>query len=121
LKKSIKLNPHYPTYFHHGPFLYYLKHGEYPKALEEAEKFDIPDFYWSHLDKTVAAALLGKSGYASDRLDRVLELHPDFAKHPRYYVSAFVIEEDLIELMLEGLNKAGLDEYSPRRVLKRLK
>jgi len=109
LNNSIKLNPHYPTYFHHSPFLNHLKRGEYPKAFEEAEKFHIPDFYWSHLDKTVAAALLGRSGYARDRLDKVLVLHPDFAKHPRYYVSAYVIEENLIELMLEGLKKAGLN------------
>lgn len=108
LKHSITLNPYYPRWFHHASFLYNLKQGDYARAMEEAERFHIPDFFWSYLDKAVAAGLLGKTDAAKAMLKKTIELHPDFASHPHYYVSAFVIEDDLMEKMQEGLKVAGL-------------
>ena len=108
LNRSIKLNPHYPGWFHHAPFLFHLKQGDYSKALKEAERFHMPKFFWSYLDKTVATGLLGKLDAAKVLLDKVKQLHPDFANHPRYYVSSFVMEHDLMDKMMEGLKKAGL-------------
>jgi len=108
LSRSIKLNPHYPGWFHHAWFLFHLKRGSYPEALAEAERFHMPDFFWSYLDKTVATGLLGRIDAAKVLLDKVKQLHPDFTNHPRYYVSSFVMEKELMEKMLEGLKKAGL-------------
>ena len=68
----------------------------------------MPEFFWSYLDKTVATGLLGRIDAAKVLLDKVKQLHPDFANHPRYYVSSFVMEKELMEKMLEGLEKAGL-------------
>jgi len=110
MNHSIQLNPYYPGWFHHAPYLFHLKQGNYEKALEEAEKFHMPEYYMSFLDKAVATGLLGRTRAAKDLLNRVVELHPDFANHPRYYVSAFVLEEDVLEKMIEGLEKAGLHD-----------
>ena len=108
INQSIKLNPYYPKWFHHAPFLFHLKRSDYVKALKEAERFNIPEFYWSYIDKTVAEGLSGNIEAARDNFNRLVELNPDFVQHPRYYVSSFVLEEDLLEKMLEGLAKAGL-------------
>lgn len=108
LSRSIKLNPHYPGWFHHASFLFHLKRGSYPEALAEAERFHMPDFFWSYLDKTVATALLGRIDAAIVLLDKVKQLHPDFVNHPRFYVRAFVMEEDVMDRMMAGLKKAGL-------------
>jgi adenylate cyclase len=110
MNHSIQLNPYYPGWFHHAPYLFHLKQGNYEKALAEAEKFNMPEYYMSFLDKAVATGLLGRTRAAKDLLNRVVELHPDFANHPRYYVSAFVLEEDVLEKMIEGLEKAGLHD-----------
>jgi adenylate cyclase len=110
MNHSIKLNPFYPGWFHHAPFLFHLKQGNYEKALAEAEKFHMPEYYISFLDKVVATGLLGRTKAAKDLLNSVIELHPDFANHPRYYVSAFVLEEDVLEKMIEGLENTGLQD-----------
>jgi hypothetical protein len=68
----------------------------------------MPKFFWSYLDKTVATGLQGRIDAAKVLMDKVKQLHPDFANHPRYYVSSFVMEKELIEKMHEGLKKAGL-------------
>jgi adenylate cyclase len=105
---SIKLNPYYPGWFHHAPFLFHLKQGNYEKALAEAEKFHMPEYFISFMDKAVATGLLGRTEAANDLLNKVIELQPDFANHPRHYAGVFVLEEDVLEKMLEGLVKAGL-------------
>jgi adenylate cyclase len=110
MNHSIQLNPYYPGWFHHAPYLFHLKQGNYEKALAEAEKFNMPEYYMSFLDKAVATGLLGRTRAAKDLFNRVVELHPDFSNHPRYYVSAFVLEEDVLEKMIEGLEKAGLHD-----------
>lgn len=110
LSRSVQLNPYYPGWFHHAPFLFYLKQANYRRAQAEAEKFQMLDFFWSYIDKAVAAGLLGKTDAARALLEKVKQLHPDFANHPRYYVSSFVMEQDLMEKMMEGLKKAGLHE-----------
>ena len=68
----------------------------------------MPEYYISYMDKAIATGLLGKTKDANNLLNRVIELHPDFVNHPRYYVSSFVLEGDLLEKMMEGLEKAGL-------------
>lgn len=108
LNRSILLNPNYPGWFHHAAFSFHLKQGNYPEAQAEAENFYMPEFFWSYLDKTVAAGLLGRADEANALLNKVIELHPDFVNHPRYYVSSFVMDEDIIRKMMKGLKISGL-------------
>jgi hypothetical protein len=112
LSRSIKLNPHYPGWFNHAPFLFHLKQRDYSKALKEAERFHMPDFFWSYLDKAVATGLLGKIDTVKVLLDKVKQLHPDFVNHPRYYASSFVMEKELMEKILEGLKKLVCVQYN---------
>lgn len=108
LNRSVQLNPYYPGWFHHAPFLLHLKQGNYKRAQAEADKFHMPDFFWSYIDKAVAAGLMGDSDKARIALNKITELHPDFANHPGYYVNSFVMDKELMRKMLEGLRIAGL-------------
>ena len=39
---------------------------------------------------------------------KIMELHPDFVNHPRFYVEIFVMENEVMDKMMQGLKKAGL-------------
>ena len=108
LQHSIRLNPYYPGWFHHAPFLFHLEQGEYELAKNEAEKFHMPEYFVSYMDKAVAAGLLNEVSEAERLLKKTIDLQPDFANHPRYYVGSFVKDKDIRRKMLKGLNKAGL-------------
>ena len=68
----------------------------------------MPDFFWDPLDKAVALSASGKSHEAQAALAEVVRLNPDFASHPRRYLSAFVPIPDLQDKMLKDLHRAGL-------------
>lgn len=108
MRHAIRLNPYYPGWFHHAFFLDYYHRGEYALALTEAQRFNMPDFFWDALDRSIALSALGRTREARQALDEVLRLQPDFARHPRRYLRVFVPMDDLLEQMLADLSKAGL-------------
>jgi adenylate cyclase len=110
LDKSMKLNPYYPTWFHFPYYLDHYRNGDYEKALEEAERFGLPDFFWNPLLHAAALGQLGLKKQAHAAYQQLLRLQPDFPEQARFYVSCFVMQDDLIDRMLEGLKKAGLTE-----------
>lgn len=108
IKKSIELNPYYPTYFHHAFMLDHISKREFELANKEALRFFNPDFFWSHLDHAATYGLLGKTQEAEKSLSKLLETNPDFVNHPLEYTSVFVPQESLLEQMMIGLKRAGL-------------
>jgi len=108
IDKSLRLNPFYPHYFHHAYFLNHLNNDNYIEALDEAHKFDMHDYYWSHLDHAAAHGLLNQQQAASKCFNRLIGLLPDFVNHPREYISIFIPFEDQIDKVIEGLKVAGL-------------
>jgi len=102
---QIKLNPFYLGWFHHAPFLFHLKQGDYENALAEVEKYHMPEYFISYMDKAIAAGLLGRKKTAGDFLNRAIGLYLDFANHPDpdHYAGVFVLEEGLTTVYVESV------------------
>ena len=110
LKKGMKLNPYYPTWFHLAPFMNYYRRGEYEKAYVEAQKFNFPELFWDPLMRSVALEQIGRDGEAKSALAELLILEPDFAVKGRKLIGGYVKVDDLIDKIIEGLQKAGLGD-----------
>ena len=110
LKKGMKLNPYHPTWFHLVPFMDYYRSGAYENALAEALKFNYPEMFWDPLMRAVSLGQLGRLDEARSAVDELLKLEPDFAGQGRRLISRYVKVDDLIDRIIEGLNKAGLDD-----------
>ena len=108
LKKGMKLNPFYPSWFHLAPYMDYYLRGEYENALAEALKFNFPELYWDPLMRAAALSRLGRQNEAKAAVGQLLELEPDFATRGRWMISRFVKVDDLIDTIIAGLQKAGL-------------
>jgi len=108
IEQSMRLNPLLPSWVHFPYYLNYYLNGDFRGALKTVEKFGLPDFFWNPL---MQAAVLGQSGRiteAQTALQRLLSLKPDFPARARFYISCFLIKDKWVDLMLEGLKKAGL-------------
>jgi adenylate cyclase len=108
LKKGMKLNPYHPTWFYLAPYMDYYHRGEYEKAFADALKFNFPELY---LDPVLRAAALGQMGRwdeATRAANQLLKMVPDFASRGRSMISRYVKVDDLVDLIIAGLRKAGL-------------
>jgi adenylate cyclase len=108
LKEGIKLNPYYPPPFHVAFFLDHYRRGEYRKALSEAEKLRMPDIYWDHMQRAASLGQLGKKKEALKEIDEMLRLKPEFSETPRSFIGMLVLDKNLVDGILAGLEKGGL-------------
>jgi len=99
----------YPRYFHGATTLFFYRDGTYEKALEEANLYRVPGFFWGPLLRAAVLGQLSRTEEAKKELLQVEQLKPDFAKKARYLLSRFVKEASLVEHIVEGLLKAGMD------------
>jgi tetratricopeptide (TPR) repeat protein len=109
LNKSIKLNPYFPGWFRYPFFLHHFSQGEYDQALREAYNFNMPEFFWDPLLRTIALSQLGRIDEAKRALTELLRLKPNAAERAHHYLEVYVFFDDLRLQMLENLYKLGID------------
>ena len=108
LKKGMKLNPYHPTWFHLAPYMDCYRRGEYENALSEALKFNFPELYLDPMMRAAALGRLGRQDEAGTAVGEMLKLAPDFATRGRLLISRYVKVDDLVDMIIEGLQIAGL-------------
>ena len=69
----------------------------------------LPDFFWTPAMYAVIYAQQGRDTEAKQALATALEQNPDLANQPRFYISAYVFPEDIVEQIIDGLRLAGMD------------
>jgi adenylate cyclase len=108
LDKAMNYTIGFPLYFYGATTLYYYKNNDYEKALHEALHYNIPALFWAPM---LRAAVLGQLNQKNDALNEIQHLKtlkPEFKSKAYYLISRYVKEEDLVEHIIEGLQKAGL-------------
>ena len=110
LKRGMRLNPYYPTWFHLAPFLNHYRRGEYENAFTEALRFNYPDLFWDPVMRAAALGQMGRVDDAGSAIDDLLKLVPDFTDRGRRLIRRYVKVDGMILKIIEGLKKAGLDD-----------
>ena len=108
LKKGMQLNPYYPTWFHLATFIYHYRAAEYEDAYAEALKFNFPTLFWDPLTRAAALGQLGRIDEAESALKQLLELVEDFETRGRHLIRTYVKVGEVVEMIVNGLQKAGL-------------
>lgn len=108
LEKGMELNPLYPGWFHLAPYLYCYHRGRYDEAFQEAQQFQMPQFFWDPLLRAAALGQLARTKEAGVVVGELLRLRPDFPTQGPWLIGCFVKFDSLAETLLDGLRKAGL-------------
>ena len=109
MHKAMRLNPHHPGWYHLIPFLVYYRRGDYDAALFEARRFNTPGWFW---DPLIRAAVMGQLGHQAEADKAVGELQalvPDWSSRGRSLMQRVVFLDEHVDMLVEGLNKAGLE------------
>ncbi len=109
LKKGMKLNPYYPTWFHMATFMNHYHIGEYEKAYAEALKFNFPTLFWDPVMRAIALSRLGRNDEANSAIQQLLEIEPNFETQGHFLIRRYVKVEEIANKVMEGLRKAGLE------------
>lgn len=107
-QRAIRLNPHYPGWYHFVFSFEHYRHRKYEAALEEALRFNSPGFFMDPLVRTAVFGQLGRKTDAHAALQELLDLLPDFSTIGREQLRRIVFSDEHVEMLWDGLKKAGL-------------
>jgi adenylate cyclase len=108
VETAMQLNPNHPPVLRFTRFVAAYRDIKYAEALEAAVRINMPGFFHYHAALAATLAQLGQHEAANKALHDVLALRPDFATQVRRDYSKWW-NPDLVEHMVEGLRKAGLE------------
>jgi TolB-like protein len=109
VQKAMAMNPAHPNWLYTPISIYYYRKGEYAKALSYALRIELPGWYWYHIVLAMDYAQLGRKAEARANVRELLKVYPDFETKALSEFRKWMWEEELIEHMVEGLTKAGLE------------
>jgi hypothetical protein len=69
----------------------------------------MPGFFWPYLVVAATCGHLGRQAEAEAAVKQLLDLDPEFAAHARQNVESWHFASGLLEPLLDGLRKAGLE------------
>ncbi len=107
-RRAMELNPHHAGWFHFSLIWDHYSRGEYDQALEQAKRVNMPGFFWPPLVIASVCGELGRKAEAASAVNELLAIDPEFAVHARRYIEPWHYGSGLMDQLLEGLRKAGL-------------
>ena len=115
--KARSLNPHHPGWYWFVPCFDAYRKGDYRLSLEFARKVNMPSLWRTSAIMAAALGQLGEIVSARILLQTLLTRRPNFKAEARKDLAIFW-GPDLVEGMIEGLRKAGLEiadsDHMPR-------
>ena len=107
-EQARSLNPHHPGWYWFPPFFDAYRKCEYGKALEIAPKINMPGFWRTKVALGAVYGQLGRREAAQRSVAELLAIRPNFAMTAREELAKWW-EPELVEQLIEGLRKAGLE------------
>ncbi len=109
VERARSLNPHHPGWYWFPPCFRAYRERDYRGALELALKVNMPGFWRDSLASAVTYGQLGELGPARNKVQELLTARPEFATTAREECAKWWWEPEMVEHLLEGLRKAGLE------------
>jgi adenylate cyclase len=113
VERAAQLNPRHPGWYWFPLFYNAYRKDDYPGALSHALKINLPHFFYTHIAIAAAYGQLGEREAAGEALRELLVLRPDIALIGRDALRRWY-PPDLVEHLIDGLRKAGLDIASEK-------
>jgi TolB-like protein len=106
--KGCQLNPNHPGWYCYPAWHDSYRKKDYRRALDLAFQLNAPQNYYTHAVLAMCYAQLGRMEEARKALGDMLALKPNYAEVARELHGRW-IQPDLVEQLMDGLRKAGLE------------
>ena len=108
VRRALTRNPHVIPVAHHALWLAHLHRGEIEEAYHAAVQYRDPTFFLRALMRACCLGHLGRREAARAEVAELLATKPDFARRGRTLIGRLIKFPDLVERVVDGLEKAGL-------------
>jgi len=109
VRRAMDLNPNHAGWYHFAVIWEHLHKGDYEKALARINRVNMPGLFWQPLTVASVCGLLGRPTEAAAAVQELRKLDPDFELHVREYIEVWHYSSGLMDRILEGLMKAGVE------------
>jgi adenylate cyclase len=108
VRRALERNPHVIPVAHHALWLAHLRKGEMEEAYQAALQYRDPTFHLRSLTRACALGHLGRVDEGRLEVAELLTKKPDFRRRGRVLIGRHVKFPELVELVADGLARAGL-------------
>ena len=108
IARAIELNPHHPGWYWYASFLNAYRHLDYRGALATALKMNLPGVSLVEVALAATYGQLADGEAARHAIRDLLAIRPDYAAMARQELGKW-FDGEIVEHLLDGLRKAGLD------------
>jgi adenylate cyclase len=109
LDRGIARNPCYPGWLNHGLCVDAYMRGDYEGARQETLKPGFEVHVWGPMLRAAVLGQLGRAEEAAAAASELRHIVPDFESRARDLTSRPILSDAIVEALLDGLRKAGLD------------
>ena len=107
-QRAMQLNENHAHWCHFSRIWYHCSRGEFERALEAVSRVNISGNFWIPLATAVIFTHLGRQREAQAAVAQLLAIDPDFSQHARFNIECWHFASGLKDLLIEGLEGAGL-------------
>ncbi len=109
IRRIMRFNPYYHPVAHFGLWVDWARQEDYERAYQETTNFRKSWTFWTPVLRAVPLGQLGRIVEGKQAVEQLLALKPDFPSRGRKLIKHYIKFDDIVEKMIEGLAKAGLD------------
>ena len=108
VRRAICLNPCHRQAVHYALWIDAMHREDYQQAYDEALQCRLHGDFWAHLSVATSLVMLDRIPEAESEVAKLLAMHPDFSTRGRWLISRYVKFEQLVDLLIRSLHRAGL-------------
>jgi TolB-like protein len=107
---AMRLNPHHAGWYYFNAFFNQYRQHNYAEALAIAQKINLPEYWASLMALVICHAQLGNQEAARAAAEDLLRVWPGFEQEyfQRGLANWIFGQPELMDLILDGLQKAGI-------------
>ena len=108
VRRAIELNPHHPGWLYFPLVWDHCSRGEWEQVLEQVKYIIMPGTAWVPMVVASACGHLNRISEAAAAVNELLSIDPEFGANARDFLEPMLGASGLIDTLVEGLRKAGL-------------
>ena len=109
LKKSMGINSNYPAWWNLAFAAFEYTNKEYENSYNESLKINLRDAFWAHIYTIASLGKLKKKDEAQLEIVKLKKLIPNFNRKGVGLLGRLIKDKNLLNNLIDGLNKAGLN------------